>query len=58
MRLGQSAHFRALGARLFRDFGIPFEVASLVLIVALIGAVAIARRSDPEPEELVERSTE
>jgi NADH:ubiquinone oxidoreductase subunit 6 (subunit J) len=36
--------FRDLGVRLYRDFGVPFEVASLVLIVALVGAVAIARR--------------
>ena len=42
--------FRALGERLFRDFGLPFEVASLVLLVALIGAVAVAR-SDAESDE-------
>ncbi len=41
---------RLLGERLFRDFGAPFEIASLVLIVALIGAVAIARR-DREDED-------
>ena len=40
--------FRLLGERLFRDFGAPFEIASLVLIIALIGAVAIARRDVPE----------
>ena len=43
--------FRLLGERLFRDFGAPFEIASLVLIVALIGAVAIARRDRPEDLE-------
>ncbi len=37
--------------RLFRDFGAPFEIASLVLIIALIGAVAIARRDVPEDTE-------
>jgi NADH:ubiquinone oxidoreductase subunit 6 (subunit J) len=42
--------FRDLGVRLFRDFGLPFEIASLVLLVALIGAVVIAR-SDPESDE-------
>jgi len=40
--------FRLLGERLFRDFGAPFEIASLVLMVALIGAIAIARRDRPE----------
>ena len=43
--------FQLLGERLFRDFGAPFEIASLVLIVALIGAVAIARRDRPEDLE-------
>ena len=42
---------RQLGVRLFRDYGLPFEVASLVLLVALIGAVAVARRDPPEDEE-------
>jgi NADH:ubiquinone oxidoreductase subunit 6 (subunit J) len=44
--------FRAVGDRLFRDFGVPFEVASLVLIVALVGAIVIARRDQDEEEEL------
>jgi NADH-quinone oxidoreductase subunit J len=43
--------FRDLGARLYRDFGVPFEVASLVLLAALVGAIAIARRDQDEPEE-------
>ncbi len=37
-----------LGVRLYRDFGLPFEVASLVLIVALVGAIAIGRRDREE----------
>ncbi len=44
--------FQALGERLFRDFGVPFEVASLVLLVALVGAIAIARRHQDEEEDL------
>ncbi len=46
-----AATFTDLGVRLFRDYGLPFEVASLVLLVALIGAVAIARRDPPEGDE-------
>ena len=46
-----SVSIRDLGERLFRDYGLPFEVASLVLLVALIGAVAIAR-SDPDEEQV------
>jgi NADH-quinone oxidoreductase subunit J len=40
--------FRDIGARLYRDYGVPFEVASLVLLVALVGAVAVARRDQEE----------
>lgn len=43
--------FRELGRRLFLDFGAPFEIASLVLVIALIGAIAIARRDRPEDAE-------
>ena len=39
-----------LGRTLFRDFAVPFEVASFVLLVALIGAVVLAR-TDDEGEE-------
>ena len=35
-----------LGRSLFRDFAIPFEIASFVLLVALIGAVVLARTED------------
>ncbi len=48
------APFSTLGERLFRDFGAPFEIASLVLIVALIGAVAVARRDRDEDDDAVE----
>ncbi len=43
--------FGSLGERLFRDFGVPFEVASLVLLVALVGAIAIARRDQDDEED-------
>ena len=35
-----------LGRSLFRDFAVPFEIASFVLLVALIGAVVLARTDD------------
>ncbi len=38
----------ALGEVLFRDFSVPFEIASFVLLVALIGAVVLARTDDDE----------
>ena len=39
----QSPPFSELGNSLFTRWAIPFEVASLVLLVALIGAIIIAR---------------
>ncbi len=35
-----------LSLSLFRDFLLPFEVASVILLVALIGAVVLARSED------------
>ena len=42
----QSPPFSELGNSLFTRWAIPFEIASLVLLVALIGALIIAR-TDP-----------
>ena len=35
--------FSDLGRALFTDWALPFEIASLVLLVALVGAIIIAR---------------
>ena len=40
--------FRDLGESLFRNWAAPFEVASLVLLVALIGAIILARSEEGE----------
>ena len=37
------AEFTALSQLLFSDFLVPFEIASLVLLVALVGAVVLTR---------------
>jgi NADH:ubiquinone oxidoreductase subunit 6 (subunit J) len=34
------------GSELFSTYSVPFELASLVLLVALVGAVVIARSED------------
>ncbi len=44
--VAQSPEFRGLANSLFTRWAIPFEVASLVLLVALIGAIIIARTGD------------
>lgn len=40
--------FEELGDALFRQWAVPFEIASLVLLVALIGAIVIARQEEGE----------
>ena len=37
-------HVTAVGMTLFTQFALPFEVVSLVLLVAIVGAVVLARR--------------
>ena len=39
----ESGRFVALGKALFSEFLVPFEIASLVLLVALIGAVILTK---------------
>jgi len=39
----QSIDFETLGETLFTQWAIPFEVASLVLLVALIGSIVLVR---------------
>jgi len=40
--------FRLLGDALFRQWAVPFEIASLVLLVALVGAIVLARQEEGE----------
>jgi NADH-quinone oxidoreductase subunit J len=41
----QGVSFDALGNSLFVQWAVPFEIASLVLLVALIGAIVLVRSS-------------
>jgi len=40
--------FESIGDALFRNWAVPFEVASLVLLVALVGAIVLARPEEGE----------
>ncbi|MBI2390248.1 MAG: NADH-quinone oxidoreductase subunit J [Deltaproteobacteria bacterium] len=40
----------SIGALLFTDYLVPFEVASFLLMVAIVGAVAVARGKQPDPQ--------
>jgi NADH-quinone oxidoreductase subunit J len=40
--------FETLGEALFQQWAVPFEIASLVLLVALVGAIILARGEEGE----------
>ncbi|WP_078543443.1 NADH-quinone oxidoreductase subunit J [Litchfieldia alkalitelluris] len=40
-----------IGIELFSKFVIPFELTSVVLLVALIGAIVLAKKDEPEEAE-------
>jgi NADH-quinone oxidoreductase subunit J len=42
--LGPTDNVREIGAAMMTDFAIPFELASVVLLVAIIGAVVLAKK--------------
>ena len=45
---------QALGRTLYSDFLFPFEVASLILLLAVVGAIVLARKEEPaEVEEIL-----
>lgn len=46
-----------IGKHFFSDFLLPFELASVLLLMSMVGAIILARR-DYIPEELVPRDTE
>jgi NADH-quinone oxidoreductase subunit J len=39
-----SDQIRQLSTTLFADYLLPFEVASVILLVALVGAIVLARK--------------
>ena len=46
--LAEEGAVEIIGEVLFTDYVLPFEVISVLLMVAVIGAVIIAKRRDPE----------
>ena len=50
---GSSGTAQEIGKLLLTDFLLPFEIVSIVLLVALIGAAMIARK-EPTPKELAD----
>ncbi|MCL2340913.1 MAG: NADH-quinone oxidoreductase subunit J [Proteobacteria bacterium] len=44
----QATHTKALGQELYANYLLPFEIAGLILLVALIGGLVLARRNQGE----------
>jgi NADH-quinone oxidoreductase subunit J len=42
---------QADGAAIFRSWVLPFEVVSVLLLAALVGAIVLVRKPDPVPDE-------
>ena len=45
----QSSSVRAIGKSLFTDYAFPFEVTAVLILVAMVGAVVLARREAVKP---------
>lgn len=43
----ETTHTKALGLELFSTYLLPFEIAGLILLVALLGGLVLAKRDDP-----------
>jgi NADH-quinone oxidoreductase subunit J len=45
-----------IGVAIFRDWVLPFELLSMLLLAALIGSIVLARREDGESGEVAEQT--
>ena len=51
-RVAEEGSLQIIGGLLFKEFVLPFEVISVLLMVSVIGAVVLAKKRPPEePEE-------
>jgi NADH-quinone oxidoreductase subunit J len=53
-----AVHTAQIGVALFRDYVLPFEVVSVLLLAALIGAVVIARKDEVPGQGADRRATD
>jgi NADH-quinone oxidoreductase subunit J len=48
--LPEESNVQMVGLMLYRDYMLPFEIASVLLLVAMVGAVVMAKRSGAQKE--------
>jgi NADH-quinone oxidoreductase subunit J len=51
--LSVGGNVQALGQTLYTQFLLPFEIASLILLLAVLGAIVLARKEEPAEVEAV-----
>jgi NADH-quinone oxidoreductase subunit J len=51
---GDVSNIVALGRALFTDYVFAFEVTSVLLVIAVVGAVVLAKRGPKEDQEVIE----
>ena len=47
MPAGPERSVHEIGLRLFREYAFAFEVTSVLILVAMVGAIVLARREGP-----------
>ncbi|MEW5745007.1 MAG: NADH-quinone oxidoreductase subunit J [Nitrospirota bacterium] len=45
-----ATHTKALGTVLYTEYLFPFEIASLILLIAIVGAIVLAKKTSKERE--------
>lgn len=44
-RIKAETHTKAIGSVLYTEFLLPFEIASLILLIAIVGAIVLAKKT-------------
>ena len=50
MKIGNAGLVKALGAQLFHEYVVPFEISSVLFLSAIIGAVVISKKETSTQE--------
>ncbi len=50
-RIKELGHTKAMGFEMYTTFILPFEIAGLILLIAVIGGLTLARKDNQQPDE-------
>jgi NADH-quinone oxidoreductase subunit J len=51
--VGVGGNVQAVGRTLYTDYIYPFEIASLILLIAVVGAIILSKQIEPESERII-----